>query len=94
MNVTNVLESHQPFKRSMANNSNKRKELSNATDTWLSRTLPNLPPPLLTPPSPFSPALVKNKDFRKVFVEGLGVFRNFYFGGDCVGWYHGILIEN
>ena len=85
MNVTNVLESHQPFKRSMANNSNKRKELSNATDTWLSRTLP---------PSPFSPALVKNKDFRKVFVEGLGVFRNFYFGGDCVGWYHGILIEN
>lgn len=52
------------------------------------------PLPLLTPPSPFSPALVKNKDFRKVFVEGLGVFRNFYFGGDCVGWYHGILIEN
>lgn len=24
----------------MANNSNKRKELSNAADTWLSRTLP------------------------------------------------------
>ena len=48
------------------------------------------PPPLL-----FSPALVKNKDFRKVFVGGLGVVRNFYFGGDCViGWYHGILIEN
>ena len=87
MNVTNVLESHQPFKRSMANNSNKRKELSNATDTWLSRTL-------LTPPL-FSLALVKNKDFRKVFVGGLGVVRNFYFGGDCViGWYHGILIEN
>ena len=69
----------------MANNSNKRKELSNAADTWLSRTLP----------TPLSPALVKNKDFRKVFVGGLGVVRDFYFGGDCViGWYHGILIEN
>ena len=61
LNVTNLLESHQPFKRSMANNSNKRKELSNATDRWLSRALPN-PSPL------FSLALVKNKDFRKVFV--------------------------
>ena len=27
----------------MANNSNKRKELSNAADTWLSRTLPTPP---------------------------------------------------